>query len=43
MWADAQRDGCPAKYTWHPLQKFRNSIPCSMQQILPDAHCSRAV
>ena len=19
MWADAQRDGCPAKYWWHPL------------------------
>jgi len=24
MWADAQRDGRPA---WHPLRKFRNSIP----------------
>jgi len=19
MWADAQRDGCPAEYRWHPL------------------------
>ena len=19
MWADAQRDGCPAKYRWRPL------------------------
>ena len=19
MWANAQRDGCPAEYTWHPL------------------------
>jgi len=19
MWADAQRDGCPAEYTWRPL------------------------
>jgi len=26
MWADAQRDGRPAN-RWHPLRKFRNSIP----------------
>jgi len=32
MWADAQRDGCPVEYTWHPLQKFSNSIPCTMPQ-----------
>jgi len=28
MWADAQCDGLPAEYRWHPLRKFRNSIPC---------------
>jgi len=27
MWADAERDGRPAKYSWRPLRKFRNSIP----------------
>ena len=39
MWADAHRDGCPAKYRWHPLRKFRYSIPCTMPQSLADAHC----
>jgi len=29
MWADAQRDGRPAKYRWRPLRQFRNSIPCT--------------
>jgi len=39
MWADAQRDGHPAKYRWRPLQKFRNSIPCTTPQSLADARC----
>ena len=26
MWADAQRDGRPAEYSWRPLRKFHNSI-----------------
>jgi len=42
MWADAQRDGRPAEYRWNRLQKFRNSIPCSMPHILADARCSSA-
>ena len=36
MWANAQRDGCPAKYRWHPLfnaAKFgltpNTRVPCS--------------
>ena len=41
MWADAQRDGHPTKYRWRPLQKFRNSIPCTMPQSLADGRCSR--
>jgi len=36
MWADAQRDGRPAEFGWHPLRKFRNSIPCTMPQSLAD-------
>jgi len=32
MWADAQHDSRPAKYTWCPLQKLHNSIPCTMLQ-----------
>jgi len=36
MWADAQRDGHPAEYRWHPLQEFRNSIPCTTPQSLAD-------
>jgi len=32
MWPDAQRDVCPAEYKWRPLQKFRNSIPCTTPQ-----------
>ena len=36
MWADAQRDGRPAKYRWRPLRKFRNSIPCTTPQSLAD-------
>ena len=43
MWADAQRDGRPAEYRWHHLRNFRNSIPCTMLQTFPDAHCSSAV
>ena len=39
MWADAQRDGHPAKFRWRPLRKFRNSIPCTMPQTLADARC----
>ena len=27
MWADAQRDGRPPEYKWHPLRKFCNFIP----------------
>jgi len=46
MWADAQRDGRPAEYRWHPLRKFRNSIPCTMPQTSADASaqvpCSNA-
>jgi len=37
MWADAQRDGHPAVYRWHPLQKFHNSTACTMPQTLADA------
>jgi len=43
MWADAQRDGRPAEYTWRPLRKFRNSIPCTTPQSLADAQLSSAV
>jgi len=43
MWADAQRDGCPAEYRWCPLRKFRNSIPCTMPQALADACCWSAM
>jgi len=43
MWADAQRDGCPAEYRWCPLCEFRNSIPCTTSQSLADAHCWSAV
>jgi len=32
MWTDAQRDGRPAEYKWHPLRKFRNSIHCTTPQ-----------
>ena len=42
MWTDAQRDGRPAEYTWRPLWKFGNSIPCTTPQSLADA-CCRAV
>jgi len=31
-WADAQRDGCPAECRWRPLQKFSNSISCTLPQ-----------
>jgi len=34
MWADTQHDSRLAEYRWHPLQKFRNSIPCTTQQSL---------
>jgi len=27
MWANAQRDGCPAEYRWRPL--FTTRVPCS--------------
>ena len=43
MWADAQRDGRPAEYSCHPLQNFRNYIPCSMPQNLADARWLSAV
>jgi len=33
MWADAQRDNRPAEYRWHPLRKFRNSIPCTRRKV----------
>jgi len=35
MWADAQRDGCPAEYRWRPLfnaavwQTPTTGVPCS--------------
>ena len=37
--ADGQRDGHPAEYRWHPLTKFRNSIPCTTPQSLADGRC----
>jgi len=43
MWADAQRDGRPAEYRWHPLQKFPNFIPFLTPQTLADAHFLSAV
>ena len=43
MWANAQRDGCPAKYRRRPLQKLRNSIPCTMPQSLAEARCWSAM
>jgi len=43
MWADARRDGRPAKYRWRLLQKFHNSVPCTTPQSLADAHCLSAV
>jgi len=30
MWADAQHDGRPAEYSWHPQRKFHNFIPWLM-------------
>jgi len=38
MWADAQRDDHPAEYRWRPLQKFRNSIPCTTPKSLAGIH-----
>jgi len=38
-----QRDGRPAEYRCRPLQKFRNSIPCTTPQTLADARCWTAV
>ena len=45
MCASAQRDVRPAKYKWRHLQKFRNSIPCTMYHatkfgslLLPECH-----
>jgi len=35
MWANAQRDGCPAEYRWHPLFNAAvwltptTRVPCS--------------
>jgi len=43
MWADAQGDGRPPKYRWHPLQNFSNSIPCTTPQSLADARCWSAM
>ena len=43
MWADAQRGGHPVEYRWCSLQKFRNSVPCTMPQSLSDGRCSSAV
>jgi len=43
MSADAQRDGHPAEYRWHPLRKFHNSIPSTMPQSLADGRFSGAV
>jgi len=40
VWADAQRDGRPAECRWRPVQKFRNSIPCTMPQSLAVSRCS---
>jgi len=37
MWADAQRDGRPGEYSWRPLRKFSNSIPCTTPQSLPES------
>jgi len=31
MWANAQRDGCPAKYSWHPLF---NAAKCGWRPLL---------
>jgi len=42
MWANAQRDGRPAKYRWRPLRKFCMSIPGTMPQTLADARRSSA-
>jgi len=46
MWADVQRDVRLAEYTWRPLRKFRNSIPCTKPQRLADpaagVSCSNA-
>jgi len=43
LWADAQRDGRPAEYRWHPLRKFRNYMLCTTPQTLAEAQCSSAV
>jgi len=43
MRANAQRDGRPAEYSWRPLQKLCNSIPCTKPQSLADAHCWSAM
>ena len=43
MWADAQRDGHPGEYMWCCLQKFTNSIPCTMVQSMADVRCWSAV
>ena len=33
MWANAQRDGRPAEYSWRPLRKFSNSIPLPYRKV----------
>jgi len=43
MWANAQRDGRPAKYRWRPSRKFFNSIPCTTPQSFAVARCWSAV
>jgi len=43
MCADAQHDGCLARYRWRPLQKFLNSIPSTTPQSLAHTHCQSAV
>ena len=30
VWADAQCGGHPVEYRWCTLQKFRNSVPCTI-------------
>ena len=43
MWASAERDGRPAEYSWRPLQKFRNSIPCTTPQSLAVGTCGGGI
>ena len=49
MWADAQRDGCPAKYRWRPVAQCRkvwlmptNRVSCSKAANIEGKTCTQS-